>query len=414
MSLRGLRPALAAVVAAAALAPSAHAGAPGLEVRDVSALTGLGGSAHTYGTTVADWNGDGWDDALVNLHYDSFPQLFLNESGQFQNAYSTAFPSRPRKRDYHGCAAADVDLNGRADLYCTVGGKRGGNGSNPKELWLQGTNGVFAEAPRAWGAADPFGRGRQAAFIYANDDPLADLYVTNQQPRQDGKRGQNRLFLNVSGRRFRSVPGYGLDRRLGGSIVQPVDFDLDGRQDLLLCSQKGLRLYRNIGGHGFTAITKRVRATGPCARGVILAAVNDDQRPDLVRAFADRIEVRLQGPFGRLAKAPVFTYRVGRVRALALGDVNADSIPDIYALRANPFDPNVPRDEQVDAPDVLLASNGTPQSFERVAMPQVTRGIGESVTPIDHDRNGQADFVVMNGKLKAVGPIRLIASYPAP
>jgi FG-GAP-like repeat len=399
---------------AAALAADARAGAPiEVEALDRSDASGIADVSHTYGATVADWNDDGWDDLLLNKHYDAFPQLHLNDESIFENAYESAFPTTPPRRDYHGCAAADVDLNGFLDVYCTVGGHRGGIGPNAKELWLQGPDGVFHEAADAWGATDRFGRGREATFLDANGDEFPDLYVTNQQPRKDGKRGANVLFLNEAGERFRNAPEYGLNRQLGGYSVQAIDFDLDGRQDVLLCSQRGLRLFRNVGGARFESVTKRVRAKGSCYRGAVLARMNRDRRPDLVRVAQDRVEVRLQGAAEKLRRKPVLSRHLTDVAALALGDMNADRIPDIYAARRGTYRPKLPDDEQVDARDVMLASNGSVESYARFPIPQTTEGIAESVAAIDHDRNGLADFVVMNGRLQASGPTRLVAFYPA-
>jgi hypothetical protein len=398
---------------AVVLAAEAHAG-KGIEVEalDATDASGLSGFSHTYGATVADWNDDGWDDVLLNKHYDAFPQLFLNDEGDFENAYGAAFPAAPHRRDYHGCAAADVDVNGFLDLYCTVGGKRGGNGPNPKELWLQ-DDGVFTETPDAWGATDRFGRGREATFLDANGDDLPDLYVTNQQPRKDGLRGANVLFLNEGGERFRIAPKYGLNRQLGGSSVQAVDFDLDGRDDVLLCSQRGLRLFRNVKGRRFTPITKRVRAEGSCYRGVELARMNHDERPDLVRIAGNRVQVTLQGAQGKLLRKPAFSQHVTRATALALGDVNSDAIPDIYVVRSGTYRPTAAKDAQVDVSDVMLVSNGRAGSFSRQPIPQTKQGIGESVAAVDHDRNGLSDFVVMNGRFKAIGPTWLVAFEPA-
>jgi hypothetical protein len=399
---------------AAALAADARAGEPmEVEALNASAESGIADTSHTYGAAVADWNDDGWDDVLLNKHYDAFPQLHLNDEGTFENVYESAFPTSPRRRDYHGCTAADVDVNGFLDLYCTVGGKRGGNGPNPKELWLQGPDRDFTESADAWGATDRFGRGRQATFLDANGDEFPDLYVTNEQPRKDGLRGENILFLNEEGERFRIAPEYGLNRQLGGRSVQAVDFDLDGRQDVLLCSQKGLRLFRNVGGRRFTLITKRSRAKGSCYSGALLARMNRDKRPDLVRVTHNRVQVTLQGAAGKLRREPVFSRRVTRAGELAIGDMNADQIPDIYVARRGPYTPTIPDDEQVDARDVMLASNGTVESYSPFPIPQTTRGIADTVTAIDHDRNGLADFIVMNGRLKAIGPTRLIAFYPA-
>ena len=242
--------------AAGFFAADGHAGATlDVEARNASGAAAISGFSHTYGATVADWNSDGWDDVLLNKHYESFPRLMVNTGGEFTDVTDDAFTMHPRRRDRHGCAAADVDLDGHLDLYCTAGGKHGGIGPNRKELWLQDADGSFTEHAREWGVRDEFGRGRQATFVDANGDEFPDLYVTNQQPRKDGLPGPNRLFLNVDGEGFRNAPGFGVNRRIGGDAVQAIDFDLDGREDLFLCSQKGIRIFRNVAGKRFQAIT---------------------------------------------------------------------------------------------------------------------------------------------------------------
>lgn len=393
------------------IAADANAGPPlDVEARNVSGTTGIAAFSHTYGATVADWNDDGWEDVLLSKHYESFPRLMLNDGGHFADLTDDAFAMHPTKRDYHGCAAADVDLNDELDLYCTVGGKHGGNGANRKELWLQ-DGGEFTEHAQEWGVGDEFGRGRQATFIDANGDEFPDLYVTNQQPREDGLPGPNRLFINVDGKGFRDAPEFGVNRRIGGGAVQAVDFDLDGRQDLFLCSQKGIRIFRNVKGRRFKPVTRSARANGLCGHAV-LAPVNPGARPDLVVLHKGHLRVTLHGPTGRLQRKPAFRERIKRGLTFALGDVNGDQVPDIYVVRSSPFDPRRPRDRQSDARDVMLASNRKTPSFARVPVPSTRRGIGESVTAIDHDRNGLSDFIVANGRFKAIGPTRLTALYP--
>jgi hypothetical protein len=45
-----------------------------------------------------------------------------------------------------------------------------------------------------------------------------------------------------------------------------------------------------------------------------------------------------------------------------------------------------------------------------VAIPQARSGGADDVITIDHDRNGLADFLVLNG-LERAGPIQLIAAF---
>ena len=85
-----------------------------------------------------------------------------------------------------------------------------------------------------------------------------------------------------------------MNRRIGGDAVQAIDFDLDGWEDLFLCSQKGIRIFRNVAGKRFQAITGRARANGQC-RHAALAFVNGDARPDLVTLDKDHLQVTLHG-----------------------------------------------------------------------------------------------------------------------
>jgi hypothetical protein len=61
--------------------------------------------------------------------------------------------------------------------------------------------------------------------------------------------------------------------------------------------------------------------------------------------------------------------------------------------------------------DLLLVSREHGRSFVSVRIPQTTRGSADDVIALDHDRNGLADFVVLNGRQKA-GPVQLLAAFP--
>ncbi len=236
----------------------------------------------THGATSADFNGDGYDDALLIRHYSAFPRYLINQDGSFLDQTDLAFPGN-KKRDYHSCPAADVDGDRDLDIYCTVGGKGGGTAPNPNELWLAASNGTFTLTELAWGARNSFGRGREATFIDANGDGRPDLYIGNQYPRLDGHPGPNRLFLNVNGKRFRKASEFGVDELIGGDALQSIDYDLDGDEDLLVCGQGQLRLYRNVRNTGFRDITEATgaRPQTPCLDAGFVQ-VNPDGRPDLV------------------------------------------------------------------------------------------------------------------------------------
>ncbi len=389
---------------------SAPAGAIEVVAQDVSASSGISATAHTSPTTVADWNNDDWDDAFVLHHFDRFPRLLLNNGGGFDDMTAVAFPTGAR-RDYHDCPTADVDGNGRLDLYCSVGGGGGGTGAHPNELWLQNAAGVFIERAADWRVQDRFGRGRQATFIDANADAFPDLYVSNVYPRADGRRGPNRLFVNVGGERFRNAPEFGLNGQIGGKEVQAADFNGDGREDLLVCGEARMLLYRNVGNRRFKDVARRVGAPKKC-RDAALVRMNGDNRLDLV-VIAKRLQVLLQGRRGTLRRKPALQRSARAAASLATGDVNADGVPDIYLVRTNPYNPDLAPEAQVDVRDLMLVSAGSPRSYSRLAIPDSSVGLGDDVAAIDHDRNGLSDFIVLNGRFHALGPIRLVAFYPA-
>jgi len=374
---------------------------------DATDTSGLSDFGHTQGATVADFNGDSWDDVLLIRHYDSFPRLYLNDSGVFSWTGPGAFPNKPEWRDYHSCPPADVDGNGLLDLYCTTGGLRGGTGPNPNELWLQTTPGQFTEQAGAWGVLDPYGRGRGATFLFADGDARPDLYVTNQYPRLDRKPGPNRLFLNVDGSRFVPAPQFGLNGRLGGESVQQIDFDADGDDDVLLCGRDALILFENHANQRFTRMTRRQGIPVNCAEAV-LAPFTPDARPDLVVVSPNGLRVVRQRPNHTFRNRAVVARRVKRATQVATGDINADGHLDLYVLRSGRFKSSKPRDAQVDLADKMFVNTGAGRVRAK-PIPQSLRGIGEAVTAIDHDRNGLTDFIVQNGERMASGPTSLVA-----
>ena len=85
-----------------------------------------------------------------------------------------AAPAAFRLRDRHGCAAGDVDADGRTDLFCSIGANRGTNMTSD-ELWLAvGTRGRH-QRTGDYGLVDPLGRGRTAVFLHLDADPYPQL-----------------------------------------------------------------------------------------------------------------------------------------------------------------------------------------------------------------------------------------------
>jgi hypothetical protein len=169
---------------------------------DVSASSGAGRRVRGEGCVAADLNGDGRTDLFVTTAQ-SDELLWNNGDGTFtEGARKAGIVSF----GWHaGAAVADVNGDGRPDLY--VAGYTEENGAIPSstagfptnhlgvrdELFLNLGGGRFREVGRQVGLDPaPFDHSLGAEFLDANGDGRPDLYVANDED-------PNRLYLNEPG-----------------------------------------------------------------------------------------------------------------------------------------------------------------------------------------------------------------------
>ena len=95
-----------------------------------------------------------------------------------------------------------------------------------------------------------------------------------------------------------------------------------------------------------------------------------------------------------------------------MGDADGNGTKDLYVVNGL---------GATNMADLMLLNSGNGIAFTSIRIPQTSTGVGDSVVPIDYDRNGKTDFAVLNGYSAAVGPVQLIAfgppwpaSYPTP
>jgi len=380
---------------------------------DVVGPSGLGASTETWEAVPVDYDNDGDQDVWVGYH-DQGGKLWANNgSGAYTRVASGAWPkvnSEGKIPDRHDCAWADVDRNGLKDAYCAAG--RGGQNSvkygKDNELWLQTKPGQFTDVGTKWGLGELCGRSHYVAFLKANGDAYPDLFVGNAPPRavkgdpcDDPASGlpneQMKLFTNNGGTGFTYAAGSGIGGYGGARGAEVVDFDRDGWDDLLVLGNPGPRLFRNKGGNGFTDVT----STNGLNADFSDAAFGDldrDGDPDLVTAVWGEFAYRLNngGRYGakvRIASVPTG----GGGRSVSLGDADRDGDLDVYGLVSNATAGTNPADM------VLLNSALT---FTKIGVP-AAGGIGDAVTPLDGNKDGQVEFLVLNG-VETVGPIQLI------
>jgi ASPIC and UnbV/FG-GAP-like repeat/NQR2, RnfD, RnfE family len=216
-----------------------------------------------------DYDADGWLDLfVVNSHAEQertrwresgdLPRsaLFHNEGGTFTDVSRGSGANLAVRGN--GCVAADVDLDGRTDLYVTTD-------TYDALLWNRG-DGTFSEIAESVGIAD-YGWHAGAAVGDVNGDGLPDIFVAGYTDRNapipdsfagfpTNHRGvRDLLYLNLgtdSGGRpsFREVGELtGLDsgepeHGLGAMIT---DLDGDGRLDIFVANDGDPnRLYRNV------------------------------------------------------------------------------------------------------------------------------------------------------------------------
>ena len=88
---------------------------------------------------------------------------------------------------------------------------------------------------------------------------------------------------------------------------------------------------------------------------------------------------------------------------VAVADATGDGHPDIYVMRTR----NAPGP---DIADLLLLSEGTYDDYTSVELPTVPGTVrDDEVYPIDYDRDGKSEFLVLHGHSIHPAPIQLIA-----
>jgi hypothetical protein len=234
-------------------------GAPRRDPRQPAANRLIAGIWPGSGVAVLDFEGDGDEDLFVGDGVRSI--LYENDgSGRFTDVTEKAGLASSQDNGIMatGVAAADVDGDGRPDLFVT-------DSFGPARLF-RNLGGRFAEMTADSGIRAAANT-RSAAFADIDGDGDLDLFVcvTGDYYRQmpdppyaAEDAGPNLLFVNDGHGRFREASGsWGIAGAKRWSLSSLfADYDGDGRTDLLVTNDFGLKnLYRNDSGRRFEDVT---------------------------------------------------------------------------------------------------------------------------------------------------------------
>jgi hypothetical protein len=375
----------------ASLLVAQPAAAAGPRFSDGTEAAGLPTDAHTsWGESVADVNGDGWPDLLLNRHTQP-PALFMGGPTGFTENTDITWP---KPMDRHNCAWGEANGDGRPDLLC-VQGAGGGEGEGPNELWLNTPDG-FVESADAYGLKQTLYRGRTATWIDFDMDGDLDIFF-GSAPRVGYP---DVTFRNDAGTFVQTTTGVEGERDTENATW--ADWDGNGYPDLLLTSVLNKPKALINSGGTFSAVTIPALGTRKWY-GSAWGDINGDGTPDLAVIDPHRVRV-MRNDAGTFTT--VTTVRLAYGRGLAWVDHNNDGRLDLYISRtALTEDPSA----KFDRADVLLMATAT-GGFKVVKPAELAgwAGSGEGVAGLDYDQDLRMDVIVSNGRARWPGPPKLL------
>ncbi|MEZ4701463.1 MAG: VCBS repeat-containing protein [Rhodothermales bacterium] len=257
------------------------------------------------GVAVGDVNGDGLEDLYFTGNM-TYGRLYLNRGGlTFEDVTEVAGVAGRKDTWKTGAAMADVDGDGRLDLYVSYSGELPLD-RRVDELYINKGNEAdgtprFEEQAAAFGLANPHSTNQAHFFDYDRDGDLDLFLIGNNTPRtpyQDpmGTREElekddpvhgNRLYRNDAGRftdvtRRAGIRSSPLTYSLGAGVA---DLDNDGWMDLYVGNDYSPPdyLYRNNGDGTFTdVLADRIGHIANASMGVDVADLNNDGWSDIV------------------------------------------------------------------------------------------------------------------------------------
>ncbi|MFK7960908.1 MAG: CRTAC1 family protein [Phycisphaerales bacterium] len=220
--------------------------------------------------------------AFIGLTTSAAPPAFIDQT------IAASVDSTHDPRYSHSFAAggtvADFNGDGWQDIYHAVGG------GGPDQLFINNGDGTFTESAASWGIALSHRSTAGVAGDYDGDGDI-DLYVTSHGPAGASQVGFHKLYRNNGDETFTDVAAAaGVDRTSTGTADgwggAWGDYDLDGDLDLAVAgwaSSDGNRLFRNNGDGTFDDVTTLLGSmAGVSGFAPRFADMDGDRYPELI------------------------------------------------------------------------------------------------------------------------------------
>lgn len=295
-------------------------------------LPGLTNIAFSDCITLADYDNDGNEDALVTS-FGGVTRLYHNNGdGTFTDVTSASGLSTTPKFATGACWG-DYDNDGWLDLYiCVYRGYMNSSDSIPDMLYHNEHNGTFTNRTVSAGLINYYTMPFVASFIDYNNDGWPDLYVAS-----DHLRG-NKLYKNNGNGTFTDVSASSQTNLQGESMGIAIgDYDNNGYLDMYISNgESGNFMLKNNGNGTFSEVAATLGiGVYKISWGNSFLDYNNDGFLDLYVAVSNGapdcknmlFKNNGNGTFTRIQGIGMDQQCISY--GMAIGDMNNDGYPDI-------------------------------------------------------------------------------------